>query len=226
MPSVTKQAPPQKARWRHLADTFEIWNRKIHYYLGLYFLFFLWLFAFTGFLLNHPAWSFAKFVPNRRQTTFERPIHAPPPGGDLAQARDIMRQLGLQGEIEWTTTRTDCSHFNFRVSRPGHAFDITTDLVQNRATVQRTEDNMWGIMFNLHTFTGVRMADARYQRDWILTTVWALSMDAAAAGLVIMVLSGFYMWYGLRQKRLLGLIALALGFLSCGFFAVGLRWIY
>jgi hypothetical protein len=226
MLSVTKHSEPQKARSRHLADTFEIWNRKIHYYLGLYFLFFLWLFAISGFLLNHPAWSFSKFIPDRRQTTFERPIQAPPPGGDLAQARDIMRQIGLLGEIEWTTTRTDYGHFDFRVSRPGHVFDIKTDLVQNRAAVQRIEDNMWGIMFNLHTFTGVRMTDARYQRDWTLTTVWALSMDAVAAGLVIMVLSGFYMWWGLRQKRLLGLIALALGFLSCGFFAVGLRWIY
>ena len=28
-------------------------NRRAHYYLGLYFLFFLWLFAFTGLLLNH-----------------------------------------------------------------------------------------------------------------------------------------------------------------------------
>ena len=35
---------------------FEVWNRKLHYYLGLYFLFFLWLFSLTGLMLNHQQW--------------------------------------------------------------------------------------------------------------------------------------------------------------------------
>ncbi len=34
----------------------EVWNRKLHYYLGLYFLFFLWLFSLTGLMLNHQQW--------------------------------------------------------------------------------------------------------------------------------------------------------------------------
>ena len=51
-------------------------------------------------------------------------------------------------------------------------------------------------------------------------------MDAVAAGLILMVLSGFYMWYGLRQKRLLGAIVLLSGFLACGLFCIGLRWLY
>ena len=37
-------------------NTFEFWNRKFHYYLGLYFLFFLWLFSLTGLMLNHQQW--------------------------------------------------------------------------------------------------------------------------------------------------------------------------
>ena len=34
----------------------DVWNRKLHYYLGLYFLFFLWLFSLTGLMLNHQQW--------------------------------------------------------------------------------------------------------------------------------------------------------------------------
>jgi len=37
----------------------EAWNRRLHYYLGLYFLLFLWLFSFTGLLLNHPLVALA-----------------------------------------------------------------------------------------------------------------------------------------------------------------------
>jgi hypothetical protein len=40
-------------------------------------------------------------------------------------------------------------------------------------------------MRTLHTFTGVGAGDARNRRDWILTKVWAFSMDAVAAGLLI-----------------------------------------
>ncbi|HEX6070876.1 MAG TPA: hypothetical protein VFZ18_13670, partial [Longimicrobiaceae bacterium] len=37
------------------------WTRRLHYYLGLYFLLFIWLFSLTGLLLNHSDWGFAEF---------------------------------------------------------------------------------------------------------------------------------------------------------------------
>jgi hypothetical protein len=70
-------------------------------------------------------------------------------------------------------------------------------------------------MHVLHTFIGVRQGDTRNARDWALTTVWALSMDAVAAGLIVMVLSSYVMWYQLKQKRRGGIIALGLGFVTC-----------
>ena len=70
------------------------------------------------------------------------------------------------------------------------------------------------------------MDDSRNQRDWLFTKLWAWSMDAVAIGLIFMVLSSFYMWYQLPSKRLLGSIALFLGFASCILFCVGLKWIY
>ena len=224
MPSLIKQ-PTAKTVGRYLTDTFDTWNRKLHYYLGLYLLFFLWLFAFTGLLLNHLSWTFAEFWPNRKQSTIVRQIQPVPSGSALVQAKEVMRQLGIDGEIEWTTTRVDRSRFDFRASRPGHMFEIQVDLHSNRVTVQRIDLNLWGVMHILHTFTGVRMADLSNTRDWSLTTVWSLSMDGLGAGLILMVLSSLYMWWGLMQKRRLGLLALILGVLSCGFFVVGLRWL-
>jgi hypothetical protein len=223
MRSATDVPEPRKAVGRRPAGGFDLWNRKLHYYLGLYFLLFLWLFAFTGLLLNHPGWSFAEFWPNRRQSGFERAIQPPPPEGDLAQARDLMRQLGIVGEIEWTATGAEPGALEFRVSRPGRMFEIKADFAQRRAAVQRIDLNAWGVVHVLHTFTGVRMGDSRNRRDWILTTIWALAMDALAAGLVLMVLSSLYMWYGLKQKRQWGAAALGLGLLTCGWFVVGLK---
>ena len=156
---------------------------------------------------------------------YERQIQPSPAGGDLTQARDIMRHLVIDGEIEWTDSNSDPSRFDFRVIRPGHIFEIKTYVAQKRATIQRIDFNLWGVARVLHTFTGVRMGDPRNHRDWSLTTAWALSMDGLAAGLILMVLSSVYMWWDLRQGRWLGLLVLGLGFLSCGFFVAGLRWV-
>lgn len=218
--------PTKRAGFQTLTDTCARWNRKLHYYAGLYLLFFICLFAFTGLLLNHPQWSFAQFWDSRRQTSYEREITAPGSGGDLGQARDLMRQLAITGEIEWTTTRADVNRFSFRVARPDHFWDVKADFDRQRATVQRTDLNSWGLIRSLHTFTGVRENDPRNSRDWFLTSVWAWTMDGVAVGLIFLVLSSFYMWYQLPQKRRQGMILLSLGALICTLFCFGLRWLF
>jgi len=80
---------------RRVLDIFEVWNRRLHFYIGLYLLFFLWLFAFTGLLLNHPGWTFAEFWPTRKQTAFERAITPPPVGPDLA-GREYPEAIGVE----------------------------------------------------------------------------------------------------------------------------------
>jgi hypothetical protein len=78
----------------------------------------------------------------------------------------------------------------------------------------------------LHTFSGLRAGDTRNERDWFLTTIWVLSMDAVSAGMVLMVFSGLYMWYGLPAKRKGGVAALFLGTAVCSMLVLGLGWIY
>lgn len=85
---------------RGTASTFLVWNRRTHFYLGLYFLFFAWLFVFTGLLLNHPRWQFAQFWPNRVQTVTEHDVQAPTGESKVERGRDLMRQLGVRGEIQ------------------------------------------------------------------------------------------------------------------------------
>jgi hypothetical protein len=224
--STEQEAHGEAASRRGWGEIVRRWNRKLHFYLGLYLVFFVWLFAFTGLLLNHTQWKFAEFWDSRQEISSERDIVVPLPGGDLAQARDLMRQLGIRGELDWTTTRSDPNRFEFRASRPGQIFEIKADLARHKAAVKRIDLNAWGMMRILHTFTGVRLDDARNRRDWVLTSVWAWTMDAVAVGLIVMVLSSYYMWYELPQKRRLGLVVLALGFLSCALFCVGLRCLY
>src|SRR6267143_1807667 len=223
MPSATEPigpgAAPNVPRFR---ARFEGWNRKLHFYAGLFLLFFMWLFAFSGLLLNHPTWSFAESWNKRKERNYEREITIPGPEakGDLGQAREILRPLGIEGEILWTTTRTDANLFDFQVRRPGHFFFIKADFAKQRVTVRQSDVNLWGVIKVLHTFTGVQMDDPRNSRDWALTSLWAFSMDAVASGLIFMVLSSLYMWFKLPEKRLPGGVVLGLGSLICGLFCI------
>ena len=166
--SIEPLGPRQPSSALQVWAGFERWNRKLHFYVGLFLLFFVWLFAFSGLILNHPSWGFTEFWTNRTRTDYERDITAPGPDvkGDLGQAREIMGQLGIVGEILWTTTRTDTNQFDFQVRRPGHFFFIKADLARQRVAVQQGDVNLWGKVRTLHTFTGVQMDDPRNNRDW------------------------------------------------------------
>ena len=203
----------------------EAWNKRLHIYLGLYFLFFLWLFAFTGLLLNHPLWRFAAFWPQRVETSYERSIESVPAEGDPERAQSVMRQLGLTGEIDWPPRQPDAGRLEFTVNRPGDMNRVSVDLSERRASVQHIEINGWGVMHVLHTFSGTRANNPESRRDWSLTTLWVVAMDALAAGLILIVLSSYYMWWRLRAKRGVGSFCLAAGVLACGFFLFGLSWL-
>jgi hypothetical protein len=228
MLSATETVAPGKTRGGARFREIENWNRKLHFYAGLFLLSFVWLFALSGLLLNHPEWSFPESWKNRKERNYEKEIQKPGPEakGDLAQAHDIMRQAGIEGEILWTTTRTDPGLFDFQVRRPGHFFFLHADYTKRRVHVRQADVNLWGVIKVLHAFTGIQIDDPRQSRDWALTTMWALSMDAVAAGLIFMVLSSLYMWFKLPQKRFSGLVVLGLGTIVCGLFCFGLRWIF
>ncbi|HXJ40809.1 MAG TPA: PepSY domain-containing protein [Bryobacteraceae bacterium] len=216
--------PLPKSDLRRRTDTFTVWNRKLHYYLGLYFLCFMWLFAFSGLLLNHSSWAFAQFFPNRKITKFERAIQPLPAGaGDLEQARGILGQLGIEGEVLLKLPRTDPTRFEFNVTRPGHVYQLQADLPKSRAAVTATEYNTWGVLRTLHTFSGGAPGN---HDNWLLTAIWAFSMDAVAAGIIFMVLSSFYMWWRLKEKRTGGIVALVLGTAVGGLFVFGLSWLF
>jgi hypothetical protein len=201
---------------------FEQWNRKLHYYLGLYFLFFLWLFLLTGLMLNHGRWAWAQAANQRRETRYEQSIRPPIGDTDLARARDLMNQLRLAGEIELPAAAQAPGRFDFNVARPKDASQVRVDFPQRKAAIQHFDNGGWAIFRIFHTFSGSRFNAPDTQRDWVITTVWVTAMDGLAAGLILMVLGSYYMWYRLKRTHELGWLALVAGYASSVMFLIGL----
>lgn len=210
-------------RGRRLVARLEAWNRKLHYYLGLYFLLFLWLFSFTGLLLNHPRWALSH-IPNESSPEYARTIEPPSGGTDLARAIDVARQLGLTGEIDVPQTPQATGRLGFTITYPKQATQVSVELAEQRASVRQVDRSFWSAFKISHTFSGSRYNMPGMYREWLVTSMWVVAMDALAAGLLAMVLGSYYMWYRLKPKRAAGCIALTLGLLSCGLFVIGLAW--
>lgn len=196
----------------------EVWNKRLHYYLGLYFLFFLWLFSLTGLMLNHQQWF--RDLYERKQTTYEKEIELPAGETQLARTRDLMRQLNLAGEIDWPVAQP-VGHLDFTVSRPNGASQVRADINARQAYVREFQNGHFHAFQIFHTFSGSRFNQPASQRDWMMTSIWVFAMDALAAGLVVMVLGSYYMWWRLKKRKTMGLVVLTAGIAVCGMFVAG-----
>ena len=207
-------------RRRGAPGAWDVWNRRLHFYLGLYFLFFIWLFSLSGLLLNHGQWAASLGANERRETRSERALAPLAGGSDTAQAREVMRALNLTGEINWPPSQPP-GVLAFVVSRPPDATDVRVDLAESRASIRHFENTGMATFRIFHTFGGSRYTDTA-RRDWLVTTIWVVAMDALSVGLVVMVLGSYYLWWRLTKTRTLGLLALSAGAAACATFVAGL----
>jgi hypothetical protein len=196
----------------------EVWNRRLHYYLGLYCLFFLWLFSLTGLMLNHQQWFTDLY--ERRQSSYDVPIETLVGDTQLELTRDAMRQLSLQGEIDWPAAQP-VGHLDFSVSRPNGSAQVRVDVNAKKAYVREFENGHLHAFQILHTFSGSRFNQPASRRDWVMTSIWVFAMDALSAGLIVMVLGSYYMWWRLKKRKALGAMVLCAGAASCAVFLLG-----
>ena len=104
------------------------------------------------------------------------------------------------------------------MSRPNGAAQVRVDLNAKHAYVKEFDNGALHAFQIFHTFSGSRFNQPASRRDWIMTSVWVFAMDALAAGLIVMVLGSYYMWWRLKKRKALGLATLFLGVSSCAMF--------
>jgi hypothetical protein len=189
------------------------WTRDLHLYAGLFLSPFILIFAVSTLVLNHPGKGGAAAEPGAPWT---QPVTFDPNApGTLGQARNILGQLRLTGEIDNVQHNKKAGKLTIPVSKPGELTTVSVDLPSGVATVQRKVEGMAAALVYLHKRPGPHLV--MFRGNWIYMAAWSRLADATVYGTFFLTASGLYLWWFFKAERRLGWVLLAAGFLTvCG----------
>ncbi len=201
-----------------------IWDG--HLFAGLLLLTGIWIFFLGGLLLNHPLWKISGFWNSRKHSTEMLSFSQLTQVDDTGRAAELVDQLGLSGEIEQVKSFPGGDSLSLTLVRPGAILNITAFPQKRVAKLESNRVNASGALQMLHTFSGVRIGEPARKRDWLLTRIWSVTMDAVSIGLLLVVAGGLYLAFRRQQAFGPKIIALGLGVAACCFFLFGPGWFF
>lgn len=191
------------------------WNRKIHIYLGLFLLLFIWLFGLSGMLLNN-HWGFANSWQKKEVTSYDKTIEISKERNKHILVGEIMDKLDMGGSIYNLRFSSDSSSLGFIASKPGMRYEVQADLVDGKIDIKETKLDEWEVMRSLHKLRNPTPNEQSEQYQPVWAFIWSISMDIVSIGLIIICLGGWYLWLKAERKRVyLGLISITGGFALC-----------
>lgn len=196
-------------------------NRRLHIHIGLFLVLFIWLFSFSGLLLNHGDWKFTSFWEERKENKTVTPVSIAAGLDSAQELKSILSQLKISGEVNNVKMTTDS--VDFSVSYPGHVSNIHADFKKGICVQKELSYNIWGKLRTLHTFNGANRDNPEIQPNWLIIRVWRFSMDAIALGLIFLSISSWIMWYKIKQNYSWGYLVLIFGFALAAYFVFLLR---
>jgi hypothetical protein len=186
-------------------------TRDLHLYVGLFISPFVTVFALSVIFLNH-AWLPWGGADAGEVSMATVAIRAADVENSLDLAKQIQRQIGVPGEIDFINRNEEERRVSFPITAPGERTMVRVDLRTGVAELERRETGVWDAMVYLHKMPGPHNVAMR--GNWLFTRVWGWLADATAYLLLFVTASGVYLWTAVRAERKTGLIFLGAGVLS------------
>ncbi|MFO0956963.1 MAG: PepSY-associated TM helix domain-containing protein [Isosphaeraceae bacterium] len=198
------------AHRRTLRHRFLAFMRWLHIYLSMFCLAVVLFFSITGLTLNHPGWFGANAVYQEefRGTLDARwlkgngSVNDPDPARQvdrLAVVEALRAAHGIGGAV--SEFRVDDRECLVTFKGPGHSADAFIDRESGRYDLEKTSHGLVAILNDLHK-----------GRDSGPT--WSVLVDASAAFLTIISLTGMVLLLYLKVRRKPGLIVAVAGTLA------------
>lgn len=173
------------------------WFRTTHLVVGLLAFPFVLMYGISAVQMSHGDWF--SMQPKVTETTV---TVAPPDGNDgRVLARALMDQYHLRGELQQVNA-TDTG-YKLQVVRPGTVYQISYSSETHQARIRTSVAGFMGMMNRIHHLAGVH-------RSSMLVNIWGGWVIAVSLGLIILGLTGIYMWFTFYNERKIGFILLAI----------------
>jgi hypothetical protein len=198
--------------------TISVLIKRIHMYTGLLNFTVLTIFGIIGIV--------ATVLPNPSQrekpeATVQTRDFQLPGGMDDRQLADYIQaslDLPLTGPApEWALGRDRQNRLRFRLGTPARFYEILVLENQNKIQITTQPYDVWQYLFHLHELT------PGWAQPELRTQLWAWYMEFSIWSLMLMSLSGVYLWLATRPKYRWAQASFAVGSAIFVIFYIGIR---
>jgi len=173
---------------------------QLHLYAGLVCSAYLLVYGVSSLAFNH-GWGVGPAAREARQWTAM--VAVPAADAPQAMAEDIRDRLGLMGGVPpWEVRGDGSTSLRFSVDHPGKSYQVQWQRSQEAAQVSETRKGGWSILRAMHGLA-YAVPGSRFLHAWSWyteITTWLV---------VLLSLSGVYLWAARRIELYVGGILLA-----------------
>jgi len=170
------------------------WLRNTHLCLGLTLALFLLVYGVSSVQMAH-NW----FSARPRTSDSVLPLTDEALSGPRPAARELMQRHGMRGEVSQIKESAD--GFAFSIMRPGTVYAISVKRAQPQASVRTSSANTIRMLNGIHHTAGL------WHEYWLLDA-WGMLVGLLSVGLVLLALTGIYLWFKIHSERVAGAILL------------------
>ena len=165
--------------------------RRIHLYASFVTATFLLMYFLTGAFM-----IMGKLFPRGFTETLSEQVtvNAGMPEADIIAS--ICNQYNIHGEVTIKNLQDNKKIYNY--FRPGYRAEILVNEAVGTARVKVSQGKFPAVMNDFHRLSG-------YTGSWI-HQLWSLWYDITCISLIVMALTGVYLWWKLERKKKTGII--------------------
>lgn len=165
--------------------------RNTHLALGIAFTLVWLMYGLSSVQMSHPEW-FPMEPAVTREIVAAGPVSAASPE---VLAASLAREIGARGDVE--NIRAAGDTVAFRVVRPGTVLEVTYLQEEATALVVTRVGGFMTMLNRLHHYAG-------FWRGWLPLDLWGLLVAAASVGLILLGVTGIYLWFRTHGERVVG----------------------
>ncbi len=183
--------------------------RAVHRYCALATLPFLLVYFVSAVLMAHRTWWPSTPVKSTGRVQLSK---------ELADGRAVAQELMKRGDVDGELLFTAAGPLGIRctVARPGVSAAVSYSPQTGVADVVTSQRGWSGALADLHKTAG-------FAYRYATLRVWAMAAAAVSAILLLLGLSGLYLWYRQTSERRAGLVLLSAASVAILYLMISMR---